>query len=510
MTAQAERPAGRQGGLGKAATSGFLWLLVQSVAARGIGFVSQLALAWLLTPADFGVIGLAYTVFGIANALVSFGVDDVLLQRQKAIMLWTAPAFWICLSLGMLGMVGMLAAAPFAARWYHSPELVGLIAALAVATPIKTLATVPSVRIRADMNFRFLAAYNTFEIFALQLGTILLAWLGCGAYSFAIPIPALAVIKAALFWWKAPPRIGRMFRKVQLQYILGSSTTVFATRTIIEIVNQGDYIVLGLIASHSVVGLYFFAFRFSAQPVRMLAGNFINVLLPAFAQLRGDPPRQTEAALKACRLLAYMVVPFCFMQAALAGPGLHILFGERWIKAVPYVQILSMGLPFDAVSWITGSLLSARREFRAGLIFALISAPIFFGMAIAGGLLGSAFGVAVAVAIYYFTYPPLCSLLILRRCGVAVGRVLELYIMPFLVSALAIGGGYLISVMPVIRTYDLARIIVIGGVGTGLYPVILYVLRRDVFDQLCDRFGGIIGKFRRVRLAAPQAVASGG
>ncbi|WP_342629271.1 lipopolysaccharide biosynthesis protein [Nguyenibacter vanlangensis] len=492
----------RAGGLGRAATSGVLWLMIQSLAARGIGFVSQLALAWLLTPADFGVIGLAYTVFGIANALVSFGVDDVLLQRQKVMTLWSAPAFWICLSLGTLGMVGMLVAAPFAAAWYHSPELVGLISALAIATPIKTLATVPSVRIRADMNFRFLAAYNTFEIFALQLGTIFLAWLGCGAYSFAIPIPVLAVIKAGLFWWKAPPRIARTFRKVQVRYILGSSTTVFATRTIIEIVNQGDYIVLGLIASHSVVGLYFFAFRFSAQPVRMLAGNFINVLLPAFAQLRGDPARQTDAALKACRLLAYIVVPFCFLQAALAGPGLHFLFGTRWSAAVPYIQILSMGLPFDAVSWITGSLLSARREFRLGLMFAAISLPLFFGMAIVGGLADSAFGVAIAVGLYYFTYPPLCSLLILRRCGVAVPRVLELYIMPFVLSAVAIGGGYLASFLPVIRAYDLSRIIVIGGVGCCLYPVLLFLLCRDVFDQLAQRFGGMLGKFPRLRVAA--------
>jgi O-antigen/teichoic acid export membrane protein len=493
------------GGLGKAATSGVLWLMVQSLAARGIGFVSQLALAWLLVPADFGVIGLAYTVFGIANALVSFGVDDVLLQRQKAMTLWAAPAFWICLSLGLLGMAGMLVAAPFAASWYHAPELVGLIAALAIATPIKTLATVPSVRIRADMDFRFLAAYNTFEIFALQLGTILLAWLGCGAYSFAIPIPLLAVTKAALFWWRAPPRVGRAFRKVQLQYILGSSTTVFATRTIIEIVNQGDYIVLGLIASHSVVGLYFFAFRFSAQPVRMLAGNFINVLLPALAQLRGDPRRQTEAALKACRLLAYIVVPFCFLQAVLAGPGLHFLFGERWTRAVPFVQILSLGLPFDAVSWITGSLLSARREFRRALVYAVISAPLFFGLAIAGGWADSALGVAVAVAFYYFTYPPLCSLLILRRCGVPVARVMELYVMPFVISALAMGLGYASSLLPGVRAYDLSRIIAIGTVGTGLYPVLLFMLRRDVFDQLAERFGGMLGKVR-VRIGAAQAV----
>ncbi|MGI4799935.1 MAG: oligosaccharide flippase family protein [Janthinobacterium lividum] len=480
--------------LGRAATSGVIWLIAQGLSARLLGFFSQLILAALLMPADFGIIGLANTVTGIAQTLVGFGVDDVLLQRHRTMRMWSAPAFWISLTLGTVGMILMMAAAPFAGRIYHSHSIVGLIVILALAMPIRTLATVPMVQIRLAMNFRFMAAYNTFEIAALQLGTIILAWIGLGALSFVIPVPILALIKAGLFWRKASPAIWRRFRLVQLYYMLGNSSIVFASRTIIEVVNQGDYIVLGLIASHNVVGLYYFAFRLSVQPVRMLAGNFTSVLFPALAQLRSDPIRQTEAALRASRLLGYLVVPFCFLQAALAGPGLELLFGKRWLGAIPIVQLLSIGLPFDAVSWITGSLLSARREFSRSLLYAAISAPLFFGAVILGGWIDGAIGVAAAVVVFYTIYPPICSILILRDGGVRVGQVLELYVVPLVLAGSTTLIAYGASLLPPVSHSNIARIVVIGTLSAILYPAALYAVRRDVFLQIATRFNHLAAK----------------
>ena len=482
------------GGLGRAATSGVVWLIAQSLTARLFGFFSQLALAALLLPADFGVIGLANTVASVAQVLVGFGVDDVLLQRQRTVRFWSTPAFWISLALGIVGMLTMIVAAPIAAGIYHSRSVMGLILILAIAMPIQALATVPSVTIRLAMDFRFLAAYNTFEIAALQTSTILLAWGGFGAYSFAIPIPLLALIRAGWFWRKAPARIWQRFRLVQAKYMFGSSSLVFATRTLIEFVNQGDYIVLGIIASHNVVGLYYFAFRFSVQPVRMLAGNFTNVLFPALAQLRSSPEQQADAALRASRLLSYLVVPFCFLQAALAGPGLHLLFGNRWLGAVPLVQLLSIGLPFDAVSWITGSLLSARREFKRMFRFAIVCAPLFYIAVIVGGKLDGATGVATAVVVYYAVYPPLASLLIFRSRMISVIRIIELYVAPLVLAGLSMTVGFLLSTLPAIANHNLLRCLVIGTAGSSLYVAALYLLRREVFRELFGRFYNLVRK----------------
>lgn len=484
--------AQQKSGVGKAATSGFLWLAFQSLAARGIGFFSQLILARLLMPEDFGLIGLALTVTSIADALISFGIDEVLLQREKGILHWETPAFWLSFGISLIGMAGMCAIAPFAAAKYHSPALTGLIIAIALASPLKALAIVPAVKIRSQMDFRFQATYDTFDIFALQLLTILFAAAGLKAYAFALPFPITALCRAIWFWRRARPAVTRRFRSVQVRYLLNNSTFVLLTRALIQFIGQGDYIVLGLIASKVEVGYYFFAFRFSAQPVRMLAGNVTNVVFPALTQFRNDPARQVDAVIRAARLLGYLVMPFCFLQAALAHPGLHLLFGERWMRAVPYVVILSVGLPFDAISWITASLLAARREFYRGFYYQVIGAPLFYLMVGVAGYLKGPMGVAGAVALYYFIWPPATSYFTLVTNGVSWKVVAECYFMPAFLACVAAGAGLFCATLPGIRSSDLAQCCTIGLVMGAVYVGLLAAFRREML-------GAIISRFRKKR-----------
>src|SRR4029077_18246050 len=109
-------------------------------------------------------------------------------------------------------------------------------------------------------------------------------------------------------------------RPRQLRMMGKAGSAVFGTKINTAMVGQGAYFVLGVFASKPEVGAYFFAFRLAIQPVQMLAGNLSTVLFPALAQLRNDLVRQREAALSACRVLAFAIMPYCFVQAAVARP----------------------------------------------------------------------------------------------------------------------------------------------------------------------------------------------
>ena len=470
--------------LGRSTAAGFLWLLVSSLSGRVATFASQLVLARLLLPEAFGQVGMAYTVTTLASALISFGIDDVLLQRLRTFRLWASSAFWSSLALSLLGMALMLAAAPVAGRMYHSPDLFGLVAVLAIVLPIGALSTVPYVKLRAAMDFRFLAIYSSSEMLAVQVASVALAALGCGAYSFVLPAPFAAVVKAAVFWRKAPTRIRPRFRRRQLNHFVSSGFLVLGTRLIIEAVNQGGYVVLGLMATDAVVGVYFFAFRLAAQPVRMLAGNFGAVLFPAFTQLSAEPGRQEAAALRASRVLAFLVTPVCFLQAALAAPALHLMFGARWNGAIPLMQVLSLGLPGDAVAWVAGALLVARREFlRDFTLLAAFALPFFLFVAV-GAYLASALGVAIGASLYYALAKPINSWLVLRR-SMRLRDFLEIYLAPALLAGVAIGGAYAASLL---TGRALAQIAVTAVFGPLAYLALLRLLLPGILRELLDRF----------------------
>src|ERR1700748_2821744 len=165
---------------GRAAISGFAWLMFQSGGSRVVSILTQLLLAKLLVPSQFGVISIVYMISTISAAIVNFGIDNVLLQRYRTVHLWLAASFWTSLGLSICGLAVVAVAATVLSGAYHLPQLPELSILLALSMPFGALTTIPAVKLRLDMNFKFPAIYGTLENLATQLASVVLAMLGFG------------------------------------------------------------------------------------------------------------------------------------------------------------------------------------------------------------------------------------------------------------------------------------------------------------------------------------------
>ena len=473
--------------LGRRALHGLVWMLAQNLAARACSVFSQLVLAALLRPEDFGVIGLTYTVTSIAAALTNVGLDDVVLQRERALRLWLGPAFWISLSLGLAAGLLVVAASPVAAAVYKAPDLIGLLAILALAMPIGALGNVPAMILRARMQFGTLAICGTFETVGQVLMTVAFAWYGFSAYSFVLPGPIVAALRAAVLWRLAATQPDLRPQWARWRYVVGNTTVNFATRVLVSIINQGDYIVLGLVGSQASVGVYYFGYRLAAQPLWTLAGNFSNVLYPALVQMKSDLARQSRAVLNAATLLSFCVMPVALLQSAVAEPLITRFFHERWAASIPIIQLLSVGLAFDAVSWVAGTLLNARGEFRAGLRYVVVQLPAFFVFVVVGAQLDGAIGVAWAVGAFYAISQPIYVFRVFRRIGLTARQVAAMYLQPTAYAAAAAGAGLAAASLPLLADAPLVRALVIGVVGLLAYAALVRWQAPEVWAALRDR-----------------------
>ncbi len=470
-------------------------MLAQNVFARVCGFLSQLLLAALLSPRDFGLIGLTYTVTSVTSVLLNVGISDVLLQRRQGLRLWTGPAFWIGLGLATAGGLVVVLISPLMAIIYKAPPIVGLLAVLALSMPIGALASVPSMIMRARMQFGVVAGYGAVEMVAQALLTVGFAWSGFGVYSFVLPAPILAAARSIVMWRLAAsrPDLRPQFRR--WKYVIGRTGVNFLNRLIIAVIGQGDYIMLGLLSTEDRVGSYYFGFRLAAQPLWMLAGNFQGVLYPALVQLKGDPARQNSAVLKAATLLSFCIMPMALIQAAVAAPLVDSLFGHKWQSSIPVIQLLSVGLGLDAVSWVAGCLLNARGEFVVGLRYLLFQAPVFFLLVTIGAVLDQAVGTAWGVAIYYATTQPVFVRGVFRRIGIGTRQTFLIYFVPTILSTVAVGFGLAASMLPVLSGSPLMRVGVIGVVAGIVYGTALKRLAPDVWVELSSR---LLGGLRKV------------
>ena len=489
------------------AASGALWMIGQNVGSRLITVLGQIVLARLLAPSDFGMIGLALTVTAFMGAVTTYGVDDVLVQRARTLRYWAAAGFWTSLVLASLGMVGAMALSPLAAHLFRAPELVPLILILALAMPLGAIGTVPASVVKTRLEFRTMAGLAALEVAFVQLVTVALAGAGAGVYSFVIPLPLAAGLRSLIYWRLAPPHqpLMRRPRLRQVRYMLGSGSAVSGQRLVNIVISQGDYVMLGLLTTPSVVGLYFFAYRLATQPILMMASNMAGVLLPVASHLRTEADRLRSAVFDAAELLGFIAMPLCLAQVALAKPLIEVLFGAKWEAATPLVQLLSFGMAFDAISWVAGVLLTVRGEFKRSFLYSLTFMPVFVSAIIAGGLTKSALGVATAVGLAYVFVGPTFTYLVLSRTGLTLRQIaVRLFLRPFALASLCVGAAWLIGRAPPIAAVAWVELVVVGALAAGFYVVGLRLFAPEIIIRAMNIAPGKlpVGLLRRVlRLA---------
>jgi PST family polysaccharide transporter len=435
------KPSAQGISTGAMVAAGTFWSLAQTLLTKALMFAGQLMLAWILAPGDFGKIGMAYTVTTLVALLINPGIDVILVRRGRRFELWSTPAFFFSLAMSGLGALVILAISPLVSAIYGEPQLVGLLSVLALSTPLGALLLVPTAKLRSQMRFKALAAVNLLQTTLQMTLTVAFAAAGLGVYSFVLPMPIVYLAISIALWSIARPpvRIHAPFR--HWKYLLGDSGYIFGMRALTTAVAQGDYVVLGVLYGASVVGPYYFAFGMAVQAIRLTAGSLQLVLMAGLTQLTEFSQQQTRAALRATRALAMLGMPLCMVQAAIASPLLRALYGDKWVEAIPLMQLISVGMAFDVASWPSTSLLQSQGRFRYLFYWALTFAPILMAGIIVGAWRAGSFGVAVAVCAFYTCCSPLLGISVFRSLNVRRREIASVYLRPTLAGVLAAGSS---------------------------------------------------------------------
>ncbi len=480
--------------LGQRTLVGLLWQLVNTLGGKAVGMTSQIVLAYLLSKNDFGVVGLAYAVTAFISLIVNPGIDIVLVQRGKELDHWITPAFWMGLTCGIAGGLLMAAVAPIAGRVYGNSEIVRMILILSVAAPLGSLSMVPETILLSGMRFRVIALLNLAMAALGAALSVIFALSGFGAYSFALPLPIIALARMCVTWLLVRPRVELRLQLDRWRLLAGDCAATFFTRLLPMAVAQGDYIILGFFASSTEVGVYFFAFTYYMQALTLAAGSAGRILFPAFTQLQ-DSSRLGEAAFRAMTLLAYVAIPLCFLQAFMARPLVQLLYGQKWIEAVPVIQLLSLGFAVDAATWVGGPFMQAQGAFGRYLRVQCIYCPLYLLLVALGAWWNGLMGVVIAASFYYGIATPLIWAYVIGRSSrTPLTKFLKINLMPALVAGMSMSFSTLLSqLMPSgTRPWWLAQMFVVATLGTFIYLLVSPLLMPQQWTELRERLTEIV------------------
>jgi O-antigen/teichoic acid export membrane protein len=486
LNAHEPSPATRIGApaLAQIAASGAAWSFIFTLFARGGSMLSQLVLARLLLPADYGLVSLALMVATVPSIIGEAGVSQILVQRQHEFARLANASFWLALTLSLLAALFILASAPFIARFYHSMQLIPLIAVLALLAPLNSVVTLPQAKLQIELRLKLLALIGSATAILTATFSVVFAWFGMGAMSLILPMLVVAIIRIPVLWWLGsyPVKWCPDFHLWREFVVDGAMIVV--TSVCWSITARGDYAILGRFASKEIVGHYYFAFGLSMQTVQLLGQSLSGVLFPTLSRLRHDPIRQRDAFVRAVQTASIITVPAALLPAVCPASLIVLFFGAKWLPAVPLLRMLSIAAALANIGLPASSYLISQHRNRTALLLALSMAIYFVTSVAAATWTFNVMGTTVAATVFQLICCGSMLYLALLPFGNAVSAAFRVVRLPIVAACVALVPGVAVAeAMMRAAAPNIAVIFTSLATAAGIYGVIVHFTAPHLLTQ---------------------------
>jgi len=484
---QAPTPAGAS--LTARTASGFVWLAARTVATKGLAFVTQIVLAYLLVPADFGLVGLAYTFAAFANLISQAGLRQVLIQQHDQFATHQRAALWLSVVAGVSGALLIAALTPVAAALYDEPRLVAVMLTLALAPPVEALGIVPRAKMESAMRFRFLAGMEV-SVAVLQAAiTITLASMGFGALAVVAPRPIVSTLRTVTMWMASGVGFPGGPTTRGWRTLLSGSLAIIGATFAYTATMQGDYLLLGVFYDTAVVGMYYFAFNLSMQSVALFTTNMQAVLLPALSNIKFDQRRQAQAMTRSAAALSAIASPIVLWLACAGGPLIRTIFDPKWADAGVIFSILNLAVIGRMLGAPASDLVQAQGRYRAYFLMHLTSALVFFPVVGFSVWVGRAEGAAVGVLVHAWIYALMMHLVAMRPTALCFRRHVWNVVGPVAAALVAFAPFYGISRLIGWQSpqADVVKTLLMLALGGLSYLAIVRVWSKSTVNELIEQ-----------------------
>lgn len=386
--------------------NGALWTLIQTILMKLISFGSQLILAWILLPDDFGKIALVYTITNVSSLMQQFGLQDVLIKRGRAFKLWLPLSIGLSSFVSILSVVIAIIAGYIGGYFYDDIEVFYLVAIFSISMPFQALSIIPDTYLKINLKFKQISIIKIFEILLIQCGTITFALLNFGVLSFVLPLVIVAAIRCVFLYYFTGLKLvkpnGHRWKYLTLSSVQGLFFAIFSRLSM-----QVDVMILGLITTQTIVGIYFMGMTLSTQVIGFLGNALPAILFPALMSYSGKDLDTVKFPLQKVIVFMTLVgVPFACWQVVSAKPLVYLFLNEKWIPSIKFIQILSLGMLFRLISssWVVP--LKLKGNFKGMSKVTFFSLIQLLVIITPFAYFYNEFGVAIGVSFFYLLNTP--------------------------------------------------------------------------------------------------------
>jgi PST family polysaccharide transporter len=382
-------------------TSQYFGTLTQGLVQVGVLAV----LARLLSPADFGLVGLATVFVGLAALAAQFGVSVAIVRQPDLTERHVRAAHTLALGLGVAVTLLVAAGAPLVAELFRNPALTGVLRALSLAFVLANPGVVAEALLEREMAWGRLMWINlTAFVLGYALTGCVLAVQGYGAWALVGSQLAQTLLRTVLLLRARPHARRPLVSGAEIRSLVRFGGGYTLARLFNYGAQQGDYLVVGRVLGVGSLGFYTRAFKLMQLPATYFAAVIAKVLFPIMARVQGEVDRLRMAYLTGSAVIAFVTAPLSALMIVTAPDIVQVVLGPRWQATVAPFQVLAAGVVFRnafvMAYCLDGALGDMRKRMVRDFVYA-IAVLVGSVLGIRFGLTGVAAGVLAAIVINY-------------------------------------------------------------------------------------------------------------
>jgi len=452
---------------------GGFWVFLLRITQQLFNFVRLVILARILSPNDFGLMGIALLTMATLDTFSQTGFQQALIQKKEDIKPYLDSAWTVLVLRGFILFAILFSIAPYVASFFNATEAKLIIQVIGLAILFQAFTNIGVVYFQKELEFNKQFIYQisgTLADFAVAISAALILR---SVWALVFGLLAGNAVRCFVSYLIHPYRphlnldLGKAKELFSFgKWVLGSSILVF-------LITQGDDIFVGKLLGATALGFYQMAYTISNIPATEITHVISQVTFPAYSKLQDNISKLREAYLKVLQVTAFLSFPIAGLIFVLAPDFTKIFLGEKWMPMVPAMQVLIFAGLVRSIAATTGYIFYAigkpKIDTQWQIIRLLVLAALIYPFIIKWGILGAS--IVVFLNIFVSNIGFCFRAIKITKCEMK--NFVNAMLPSFLGSAISIS---VVSVLKNIINGEIWGFIILSCTGILIYFIIIYLL----------------------------------
>lgn len=316
-----------------------LWKFMERSITQGIQFIVQIVLARLLLPEDYGVLALVTIFIILANVFIQSGFNTALIQRKNIDEIDLSSVFYITLFISGLLYLIIFLTAPFVADFYNNEQLTVILRVLSIILFFGAVNSVQYAIISRNMLFKRLFFSSLGAVVVSGTIGIIMAYEQYGVWALVVQQIVNQFMITIILWFTVKWRPSILFSINRVKILFSFGWKLLAAELINNLYYEIRGLLIGKLYTPAMLGFYNRGQQFPLFFVNNINGTIQTIMLPVLSSEQDDVKKIKNMMRRFIVTSSYVMFPMMTGMAVVAEPLVKVLLTEKWIPAVPFLQI---------------------------------------------------------------------------------------------------------------------------------------------------------------------------